>query len=114
MYDPADLAALDVNECRAVDDEHYLTNVFPAHMGRHCAATGDALVAHFAYYPQVRRRGVRAAALALVCILRDALIRITCAAQREWLEANSAVLARYEMLSRQLAERMASERGVMP
>jgi hypothetical protein len=73
VYDPADLAALDVNDCRAIDDEHYLTNVFPERMKRHCVATGDALVAHFAYYPQ-----------------------------REWLEANSAVLSRYAELSQQL------------
>ncbi len=53
MYDPADLVKMDLGACRSVDDEHYLTNEYPEVMGRHCAAWGGALVAHFAYYPQV-------------------------------------------------------------
>jgi hypothetical protein len=85
VYNPVDLAELDVNACRSVDDEHYLTAVYPEKVGRHCAAAGDALVAHFAYYPQ-----------------------------REWLEAHSAVLARYAALSGALQQRLAGTAGELP
>ena len=51
-----DLELMDLDACGRLDDEEYLTRVLPEVVGRHSIATGDALVAHFAYYPQ--RKGL--------------------------------------------------------
>jgi hypothetical protein len=48
----SDLEQMDLDECAQVDDEHYLTAVFPRRVSRQCFAVGDALVSHFSYYPQ--------------------------------------------------------------
>ncbi len=72
-YSPADLDAVDLNACAAIDDEDYLTRQYPGVVGRHCVATGDALLAHFGYYPQ-----------------------------REGLERDTRVLARYTALAQQV------------
>lgn len=53
VYDSKDLAAMDLEQCRSgPDDEYFLTAVYPGIVDRHCGSTGDALVAHFAYFPQ--------------------------------------------------------------
>lgn len=75
VYDPADLASMDVELCRnSQDDENFLSNVFPATTGKHCGATADALVAHMAYYPQ-----------------------------REWLEEHASVMQDYAALAQRVA-----------
>ena len=76
VYDPADLAGMDLELCRnSQDDENFLSNVYPGIVGRHCGATADALVAHAAYYPQ-----------------------------REWLEQNApSVLEEYQALAQRVA-----------
>jgi hypothetical protein len=75
VYDPADLAAMDLEQCRnSQDDENFLSNVYPEIVGKHCGATADSLVAHAAYYPQ-----------------------------REWLEENSSVLEDYAALAERVA-----------
>jgi hypothetical protein len=52
-YMLSDLEALDFKACNAVqDDEAYLTTMYPSFVDRHTFATGDALVAHFAYFTQ--------------------------------------------------------------
>jgi hypothetical protein len=76
VYDPADLAGMDLEQCRrSDDDENFLSNVYPAIVGKHCAATADALVAHSAYYPQ-----------------------------REWLEENApSLMEEYQELAQRVA-----------
>jgi hypothetical protein len=75
VYDPADLAAMDLEQCReAQDDENYLSNVYPGIVGKHCGATADALVAHAAYFKQ-----------------------------REWLEEHSSVIEDYAALAQRFA-----------
>ncbi len=58
-----------------VDEEEWLTRVKPQQLGRPNAICGQALVSHFAYYTQ-----------------------------REWLEANTNLLARYRVLSGQVPQ----------
>ena len=49
----AALDAFDEAACRgSVDDEAYLTEGWPAALGARSVAAGDALVAHYAYFPQ--------------------------------------------------------------
>jgi len=75
VFAPEDLSLRNMNDCHlAVDDEDYLSNILPKVLGRHTAAAGDALMAHFAYYPQ-----------------------------REWLESKTAILSRYAALAESLA-----------
>lgn len=69
-YFPEDLASLDEDACAAIDDEDYLTRQYPAVVQRHCVATANALMAHYAYYPQ-----------------------------REGLDAETQVLERYQRLA---------------
>ena len=52
----SDLDFMDLDACGRSDDEEYLTRVLPGVVGRHSIATGDALVAHFSYFPQ--RKGL--------------------------------------------------------
>ena len=66
---------MDLEQCRgSQDDENFLSNVYPAIVGKHCGATADALVAHAAYYPQ-----------------------------RAWLEEHSSVIGDYAALAERVA-----------
>ncbi|KID83611.1 hypothetical protein MAJ_11307, partial [Metarhizium majus ARSEF 297] len=50
----------DINLAKPIipDDEHYFTVEMPKRLGRHAAADGTGVVAHFAYGPQSREPGV--------------------------------------------------------
>jgi hypothetical protein len=57
-----DLRLFDEAHCRRVDDEHYLSAEYGSVVGKHSVAVGNALMAHWSYYPQ--RSGLGANLLA--------------------------------------------------